>query len=82
MSADCCGHGAAFEHRHETFPSKIPTSDHGRRRDADRIAGCWGRALSAATPVVGAPDIEDVQYRAIGRCGPGALGDRFCQQAF
>jgi hypothetical protein len=32
--------------------------------------------------VVGAPDIEYVQYRAIGRRSSGALGDRFCQQAF
>ena len=38
-------------------------------------------ALSAAGPVVEAPDIEDVQYRAIGRLSSGALGDRFCQQA-
>jgi hypothetical protein len=37
---------------------------------------------AAAAPVVGAPDIEDVQYRAIGRRSSGALGDCFCQQAF
>src|SRR5262249_30141906 len=32
--------------------------------------------------LIAAPDIENVEYRAIGCRGPGALRDRFRQQAF
>jgi hypothetical protein len=62
----------------------VPKADIGREDiksgSSDRLVRRW--PLSAAIPIVGTPHIEDVQYRAIGRCGPGALGDRFCQQTF
>src|SRR5262249_20344452 len=54
----------------------VPKADIGREGLVRR------RPLSGTTPVVGAPDIEDVQYRAIGRRSSGALGDCCCQQAF
>ena len=63
----------------------VPQADIGKENiRSGSVSGSPGPAKlsAAAAPVVGAPDIEDVQYRAIGRCGPGALGDRFCQQAF
>jgi hypothetical protein len=44
-------------------------------------SGLTGRRTRRSR-LIGASDIEDIQYRAIGRLGSSALGDRFRQQSF